>query len=112
MRAHAAQIDLDVERTFPNHPDFRAPDKGAPGGTGAKLEPLRRVLMALAHSRPDVGYTQGLNFVAGATARKSASSASRSSRNDAKPGEKYPANASSNRDAHNQYARSTTWAAP
>ena len=30
-RAHAAQIDLDVERTFPNHPDFRAPDKGAPG---------------------------------------------------------------------------------
>ena len=65
MRAHAAQIDLDVERTFPNHPDFRAPDKGAPGGTGAKLEPLRRVLMALAHSRPDVGYTQGLNFVAG-----------------------------------------------
>ena len=65
MRAHAAQIDLDVERTFPNHPEFRAPDKGAPGGTGAKLEPLRRVLMALAHSRPDVGYTQGLNFVAG-----------------------------------------------
>ena len=46
-------------------------------------------------------------WAAGATARKSASSASRSSRNDAKPGEKYPANASSNRDAHNQYARSS-----
>ena len=66
MRAHAAQIDLDVERTFPNHPDFRAPDKGAPGGTGAKLEPLRRVLMATAPTASERRIHDGrLNFVDG-----------------------------------------------
>ena len=32
---------------------------------GSKLEPLRRVLLALAHAVPDVGYTQGMNFVCG-----------------------------------------------
>lgn len=32
---------------------------------GSKLEPLRRVLLALAHALPDVGYTQGMNFVCG-----------------------------------------------
>ena len=62
---HAAQINLDVERTFPSHPDFRLPEKGAAGGNGRRLEPLRRVLMALAHAHPDVGYTQGMNFIAG-----------------------------------------------
>ena len=31
---------------------------------GSKLEPLRRVLLALAHAVPDVGYTQGMNSYA------------------------------------------------
>ena len=65
MARHASQINLDVERTFPSHPDFRLPEKGAAGGNGRRLEPLRRVLMALAHAHPDVGYTQGMNFIAG-----------------------------------------------
>ena len=102
LKQHEHQIDLDLERTFPNHAEFRrfqddrlSADR-APGGPcastsgatndaandettkpsrnenenssrlgGSKLEPLRRVLLALAHAVPDVGYTQGMNFVCG-----------------------------------------------
>jgi len=84
LRQHVRQIELDLERTFPNHSEFRAfdpdehegTDESAPGVNdargvnsdkrlGSKLEPLRRVLTALAHAVPDVGYTQGMNFVCG-----------------------------------------------
>jgi hypothetical protein len=54
MRTHAAQIALDLQRTFPNHVDFRVEGKGGPGGNGSKLEPLRRVLLALAHAHAEV----------------------------------------------------------
>ena len=107
LKQHERQIDLDLERTFPNHAAFRKrswderdPEGNATarGGScastsdaatkdiksndetaatrdddasrvepsrGSKLEPLRRVLLALAHAVPDVGYTQGMNFVCG-----------------------------------------------
>ena len=112
LKQHERQIDLDLERTFPNHAAFRKrswdddPEGNrARGGScastsdvacsnaatnrrmtsndetaatrddddasrldpsrGSKLEPLRRVLLALAHAVPDVGYTQGMNFVCG-----------------------------------------------
>ena len=121
LKQHERQIDLDLERTFPNHAAFRkrswdddvplgnasarggssvdgsstatnaATNAASNGGImsndetatnggdddasrvdpldpldrGSKLEPLRRVLLALAHAVPDVGYTQGMNFVCG-----------------------------------------------
>jgi hypothetical protein len=68
MRTHAAQIELDLQRTFPDHDDFRIAGKGTEGGkggSGTALGPLRRILLALAHAHPEVGYTQGMNFVAG-----------------------------------------------
>jgi len=111
LKQHERQIDLDLERTFPNHAAFRKrswdddvplENASARGGSsvdgsstsdaatnaasngrmtsndetatnggdddasrGSKLEPLRRVLLALAHAVPDVGYTQGMNFVCG-----------------------------------------------
>ena len=55
MHTHAAQIELDLQRTFPNHVDFRMEGKGGPGGNGSKLEPLRRILLALAHAHAEVG---------------------------------------------------------
>lgn len=48
------QIDLDIERTWPQH--RRMDDE-------ARLA-LRRVLVALSRAAPDVGYCQGLNHVA------------------------------------------------
>ena len=94
LKQHEHQIALDLERTFPNHAAFRRVcDDGVPNDEktnpetnaatsdetktltvsdarrlrlgGSKLEPLRRVLLALAHAVPDVGYTQGMNFVCG-----------------------------------------------
>lgn len=49
------QIELDIGRTFPN---MRAFDI-------QKEQKLSRVLRAYAALRPDVGYCQGMNFVAG-----------------------------------------------
>ena len=80
LRQHLHQIELDVERTFPNHPEFRTDsddEENKPkcdedensetkqNKNGQKLEPLRRVLIALAHAVPEIGYTQGMNFVCG-----------------------------------------------
>jgi hypothetical protein len=89
LRQHLHQIELDLERTFPNHPEFRtggddddddtAPQTGrdeTENSTdtttsetkteyGQKLQPLRRVLSALALAVPEIGYTQGMNFVCG-----------------------------------------------
>lgn len=49
------QIDLDIGRTFPRLNAFDA----------ARQQSLARVLRAYVASRPDVGYCQGMNFVAG-----------------------------------------------
>lgn len=51
------QIDLDLARTFPTHPRFRAPE-----GRAA----LRQVLLAYAAHNRAVGYCQSMNYVAGA----------------------------------------------
>ena len=50
------QIEGDLNRTFPSHPLFQS-EQG--------LNCLRAVLTVFAFIRPDVGYVQGLNFVAG-----------------------------------------------
>ncbi|WZN59786.1 Rab-GTPase-TBC domain-containing protein [Chloropicon roscoffensis] len=52
----ARQIEGDIHRTFPSHPTFQRPE-----GT----ECLKGVLSVFALVHPDVGYAQGLNFVAG-----------------------------------------------
>lgn len=50
------QIEKDLPRTFPRHPLMQSTGRSA----------LRRVLAAYALHNPDVGYCQGMNFVAGA----------------------------------------------
>eukprot|EP00775_Hariotina_reticulata_P008509 gene8509-8691_t len=52
----AADIEKDISRTFPNMKRF---------ATAEGQEALRRVLLAYAAYDPEVGYCQGLNFVAG-----------------------------------------------
>ena len=52
-----AQIEMDLERTFPEHVKF------AEGG--AALPALRRVLRALSASLTTSGYVQGMNYLAG-----------------------------------------------
>ena len=52
----ARQIEGDINRTFPGHPIFQREE-----GT----ECLKCVLSAFALKHPDMGYAQGLNFVAG-----------------------------------------------
>lgn len=49
-------IEKDVPRTWPGHPLFETP---------AGLAALERVLLALAANNPAIGYTQGLNMLAG-----------------------------------------------
>ncbi|MES1913325.1 MAG: hypothetical protein MHM6MM_005517 [Cercozoa sp. M6MM] len=50
-----ADIDKDIDRTYPRHPYFRSE---------AGKKSLRRVLCHFAAARPDIGYCQSLNFVA------------------------------------------------
>jgi TBC1 domain family member 2A len=50
------QIDLDVSRTYPEHPYF-----GEPRGQDC----LRQVLRAYAAHEPEIGYCQSMNYVAG-----------------------------------------------
>ena len=47
-------VELDVRRTFPEHPRL----------TEEFVERMRRVLLAYAKRNPEVGYCQGMNFVA------------------------------------------------
>jgi hypothetical protein len=54
--SHVKQIDLDVARTYPEHPYFQRAEG---------LQSLRRVLMAYAAHNPDIGYCQSMNYVAG-----------------------------------------------
>jgi len=50
-----AVIEADLGRTFPDHCMFHR------GATGQQV--LRDVLRAYAESHPDLGYTQGMNFI-------------------------------------------------
>ncbi|KAK9806629.1 hypothetical protein WJX73_002174 [Symbiochloris irregularis] len=50
------QIEKDLHRTFPGHPVMDKTGRSA----------LRRILLAYSLHNPDVGYCQGMNFVAGA----------------------------------------------
>jgi len=52
---HSFSIEKDVERTFPNHTFFTKDTQAA----------LRNVLLAFSSSAEDIGYCQGLNYVAG-----------------------------------------------
>mgnify|MGYP006413294045 CR=1 FL=1 len=55
----AAQIDLDIPRTFPENPLYHG--VGAGGGGRAAV---RNVLLAYAAEHPETGYCQGMNYVA------------------------------------------------
>ncbi len=48
------QIELDLPRTFPEHPWLRSP---------AARDALRRVLVAAARASPVTGYAQSMNYV-------------------------------------------------
>uniref|UniRef100_A0A0G4FLG1 Rab-GAP TBC domain-containing protein n=1 Tax=Chromera velia CCMP2878 TaxID=1169474 RepID=A0A0G4FLG1_9ALVE len=52
----AKQIDADLRRTFPSNRLFKE---------DAGIERLRKVLHAMAVERPEIGYCQALNFIAG-----------------------------------------------
>eukprot|EP00051_Salpingoeca_urceolata_P002998 m.54353 g.54353 ORF g.54353 m.54353 type:complete len:395 (-) comp12455_c1_seq2:127-1311(-) len=56
---HTSQIDLDLERTFPDNRRFRDP---SPQGCLAKL---RNVLYAYSVHNKEMGYCQGMNYVVG-----------------------------------------------
>jgi hypothetical protein len=51
------QIDLDLQRTFPEHPYFAQDSDG--------LNSMRRILIAYSWRNPLVAYVQSLNFVVG-----------------------------------------------
>lgn len=51
------QIAVDLDRSFPEHPMF------AKGGKGIPM--MERVLTAYSNYDPEVGYCQGMNFLAG-----------------------------------------------
>ena len=61
QRLSPPQIELDVPRTFPDHPLFAPDSPEGEVGRGA----LRRVLRAYAMHDPAVGYCQSLNYIAG-----------------------------------------------
>lgn len=54
------QINTDLHRTFPNNIYFAKAND--PRGL---QQPLFNVLLAFAHANPDVGYCQGMNYIAG-----------------------------------------------
>ncbi|XP_037706820.1 TBC1 domain family member 2A isoform X3 [Choloepus didactylus] len=53
----ARQIELDLNRTFPNNKHFTCPTSDFP-------DKLRRVLLAFSWQNPTIGYCQGLNRLA------------------------------------------------
>ncbi|XP_040487585.1 TBC1 domain family member 2A isoform X1 [Ursus maritimus] len=59
VREHPAarQIELDLNRTFPNNKHFTCPTSTFP-------DKLRRVLLAFSWQNPTIGYCQGLNRLA------------------------------------------------
>lgn len=61
----AESIERDLHRTFPDNVHFKA-DRPVSSGTDTPLlSSLRRVLQAFAIHRPQIGYCQSLNFIAG-----------------------------------------------
>lgn len=51
-----AQIEKDLQRTFPNHSFFQ---------TAEPINQLKRLLVGYALRNPQLGYTQSMNFIAG-----------------------------------------------
>ncbi|KAL8926152.1 MAG: hypothetical protein Q9208_003055 [Pyrenodesmia sp. 3 TL-2023] len=58
-------IERDLHRTFPDNIHFRPDHPTQPGVETRLLSSLRRVLQAFAVHRPQIGYCQSLNFLAG-----------------------------------------------
>lgn len=56
--ASAKQIELDLNRTFPDENYYSNKSKGK--------EALRRVLLAFSKYDHELGYVQGMNFIVGA----------------------------------------------
>ncbi|KAK6205475.1 rab-GTPase-TBC domain-containing protein [Scheffersomyces amazonensis] len=54
-------IERDLDRTFPDNKYFKSNDNNEP----KMIQSLRRVLTAFAHYKPQIGYCQSLNFLAG-----------------------------------------------
>lgn len=54
---HTKQIKKDLERTFPTSPSFQV--------GSANLESLETILNTYAKYDPQIGYVQGMNFIAG-----------------------------------------------
>ncbi|KAL8939835.1 MAG: hypothetical protein Q9211_002563 [Gyalolechia sp. 1 TL-2023] len=61
----AESIERDLHRTFPDNIHFKPDQPTYPGAETALLSSLRRVLQAFAIHRPQIGYCQSLNFIAG-----------------------------------------------
>ncbi|KAL8693770.1 MAG: hypothetical protein Q9218_001466 [Villophora microphyllina] len=58
-------IERDLHRTFPDNIHFKADHPAQRGSETTQLSSLRRVLQAFAIYRPQIGYCQSLNFLAG-----------------------------------------------
>lgn len=54
-------IKTDIERTFPDNIYFRGGEKKEDG----KLPALERVLLAIGRHKTEIGYCQGMNYIAG-----------------------------------------------
>lgn len=61
----AESIERDLHRTFPDNIHFKPDQVSNPGIETPLLSSLRRVLQAFAIYRPQIGYCQSLNFLAG-----------------------------------------------
>ncbi|KAL8728372.1 MAG: hypothetical protein Q9166_005416 [cf. Caloplaca sp. 2 TL-2023] len=58
-------IERDLHRTFPDNIYFKPDQPATQGSETALLSSLRRLLQAFAIYRPQIGYCQSLNFLAG-----------------------------------------------
>lgn len=61
----AEAIERDLHRTFPDNIHFKPDQPTKQGAKTPLLSSLRRVLQAFAIHRPQIGYCQSLNFLAG-----------------------------------------------
>lgn len=63
--AFAKDIEVDLGRTFPEHPMFSpGPSEGGQGDATLGVERLRRILSAYCVLHPEAGYLQSMNFAA------------------------------------------------
>jgi hypothetical protein len=60
LKPFADQIDLDIPRTFPENSRYHGVSESDSGGRSF----VRNVLLAYAAEHPEVGYCQGMNYVA------------------------------------------------